>query len=125
MSTRLSLYRLFLGATQYVEVSFGEYSRIMAWMANNKSRTTRRNAVDNLYETFVWFPAFQSDRCFVPLGHSTRLLKQVEQRIGARATHDHPNVVFQLWLGDFRPALNGSQVLEIKLRQIREIIGHE
>jgi len=114
-NTRLSLYKLFQPSTIWVAVSNGERARILDWLCRNRSNTARRNAVDDLYETFVWFPTADGDRVFVPLGHMTRLYAQIDDRIPANAGENHPNVVFRASLLGYRDQTSGDHILLLRL----------
>lgn len=121
--TRLSLYKLLLETTIWVEISPAEYRRILRWLEQNRSQTSRRNAVDNLFETFVWFPTLADGRVWIPLGHLTRLFVQIEERTPAFASEQHPNVVMRDSLQRNRAELNGGQILDLRLAQITREAG--
>jgi hypothetical protein len=116
-NTRLSLYKLFNATTVWVEVSSNEYTRILNWLERHRSNTSRRNAVDNLLETFVWFPTFDGHHLFVPLGHLTRLLAQVDERIPVYASDNHPQVEFRESLQRHREQTNGQHIWAIRMAE--------
>lgn len=113
-NTRLSLYKLLLPTTVWVAITPAEYARILAWLERHRSSTSRRNAVDNLYETFLWFPSREGDRIYVPLGHMSRLFAQVEERIPKFAASDHPSVRFRDSLRGPRGELTGHRVMLLR-----------
>lgn len=116
-TTRLSLYKLFLETTVWVSLSEETCNHALEWLDGRKSESSRRNAVNDLYETFVWFPTPHAGRVWVPLGHLTRMLDQLELRTPANAAV-HPNITLGQSLRGHAGTLTGTQVLSIRLTTI-------
>lgn len=114
-ATRLSLYKLFLPTTVWVAMTADEVRRVRHWLRTNCSRTARRNAVNDLRESYVWFPTTVGSDVYVPLGHLTRLFAQIDERIPALAGTEHPNVCFKDSLRRSREELSGDQILLVRL----------
>jgi hypothetical protein len=113
-NTRLSLYKLMLRTTVWVALTNTEYRRILAWLEQHGSNTSRPNEVDKLLQTFLWFPTREGENVYVPLGHMTRLFVQVEDRIPASATGSHANVQFRNGLVRARGELTGDRIMMIR-----------
>lgn len=103
-----------LETTTWVGLSTTEYRRILTWLEQNGSRTSRLNEVDKLHQTFLWFPTRDGSVIYVPLGHMTRLFVQVEDRIPASATGNHINVQFRNGLIRTRGELTGDRIRMIR-----------
>ena len=114
-ATRLSLYKLFLPTTVWVAMTPDELGRVRSWLCANRSRTARRNAVDDLWESYVWFPTTVGSEVYVPLGHLTRVFAQIDERTPDLAAPQHPNVLFKNSLLRSRNELSGDQVLLVRL----------
>jgi len=122
-ATRLSLYKLFLPTTPWVDLSLQEHDDISTWISDHRSRTSRRNAIDNLHDTFNWFATQEGNHWWVALGHLNRLSDQIDARIPARASVNHSNVVFRESLRRHRIEIDGSAVLAIRLSALRSRRG--
>ena len=113
-NTRLSLYKLFLDTTIWVALTPSEYEQSIAWLEHYKSATDGRNALDNLYETFIWFPTADAGQVWVPLGHLVRLLDQLDARVPTNAV-THPNLTLRERLRGHRDTTNGREILAVRL----------
>lgn len=113
--TRISLYKLFLRTTEWASVSRVEYLEILRWLYMRRSRSSRRNQFDSLYETFVWFPTEADGPVFVPLGHLTRARKAAMPKGYLPRGSTAPAVVVD-W--GYRTSIPGDQILEMRLAQI-------
>ena len=116
-NTRLSLYKLFLGTTIWVALTPSEYEQSIAWLEHYKSANDSRNVVDNLYETFIWFPTTDEGQVWVPLGHLTRLIDQIDARVPTNAVN-HPNLTLRERLRRHRETTNGQEILAVRLSTI-------
>ncbi|VXB68570.1 hypothetical protein BREVUG8_30062 [Brevundimonas sp. G8] len=116
-TTRLSLYKLFLETTVWVSLPPETCDHALDWLDCHKAEPANRNSVNDLYETFVWFPTPHEGRVWVPLGHLTRMLGQLELRTPANAVV-HPNITLGQNLRGHAGTLTGTQVLSIRLATI-------
>ena len=116
-NTRLSLYKLFRATTVWVSLSEATYDHILEWLDRHKSAPDNRNAVNDLYETLIWFPTAYAGRVWVPLGHIVRMLDQLELRTPANAVV-HPNITLGRSLRGHEGTLTGTDVLAIRVAAI-------
>lgn len=117
VTTRLSLYKLFLHETPWVPISSAEHRGLLTWLASKRSRTQNRNQYDSLYETFVWFPTDRDGTCLVPLGHLTRI-DRLAMPNGRVPVRNPPPVVIRE--RGSRPSVPGTEILQIRLSQMEE-----
>jgi hypothetical protein len=118
-NTRLSLYKLFLSSTIWGKLTHTERRRILYWLELHKSNTSRRNAADNLYETFVWFPTTEEGDVWVPLGHLTRLLDHIDARTPSNAA-THPNLTLRRSLRRTLETCTGPYILGLRVAALNE-----
>lgn len=119
-ATRLSLYKLSLVTTNWVELSASEYNEIIIWLDNYVSRTSKPNNINRLFDTFTWFPTWDGSRFWVPLGHLNRLFEQIDARIPAGASVDHHNLSFRERLSGQRSERNGAEVSALRVASLRQ-----
>lgn len=118
-NTKLSLYKILLPSTTWVHITPSEFDMIMDWLTRHSYRTEKRTGFDNLFDTFLWFPVHDGDGVWVPLGHITRLQKEIDARFPRHRLGEFDGAICSL-LSVSRNHLSGAEILQIKVRQVRE-----
>lgn len=121
-TTRLSLYKLFRPSTIWVNLTVSEYRQILHWLELHKSRTSRRNAADNLHDTFLWFPTIVEEGVWVPAGHMSRLFDQIEARTPTNAAV-HPSLALRQSLQRIRDTLTGAHIFDLRIAATGRAVG--
>lgn len=111
--TRLSLRKLYLETTPWVEISDEERRDLLAWLQARRSRSARRNQFDDGYENFLTFPVPCRGAWLVPLGHLTAFDRHRDSA-GVLARMAMPSVITSR---DFRQATYGDVVMRMRIQQ--------
>lgn len=117
-NTKLSLYKLLLAPTTWVHITPNEFEMIMGWLTRHSYTTEKRTTLENLFDTFLWFPVLDGDRVWVALGHITRLQKEIDARFSRHRLDESDGAICSL-LSVSRNHLSGTEILQIKARQVR------
>lgn len=112
--TRLSLRKLYLSTTEWIDVTVAERLAVLTWLDARRSRTARRNQFDDGYENFLTFPVARGSGYLVPLGHLTAFNRHYESASDLARIYV-PQVIGRR---EFRQPTYGDEVLRLKVEEV-------